>query len=167
MVILPQPSATPNIWDLKNFTIWASKQLLYHPFDIQNPTIAKFLKELLTCMFWKFPTTLQKSCWDKSWKSSKFMNDLIFQIPNFLFYPLPISMLTLTKFCSQKSKAYQVLLSKAYNFVKDIDLGGKGFFHGKIDFLFCLNSFVQDSRLLIFFKKTIPNCSVVSKCMLV
>ena len=84
------------------------------------------------------------------------MNDLIFQIPNFPPYPLPIYLLTQTKFCSQKSKAYQVLLSKASNFAKDIDLGGKVFFHGKIDFLFSLNSFVQDSRLLIFFKKNHP-----------
>ena len=33
---------------------------------------------------------------------------------------------------------------------------GRGFFHRKIDFLFCLNSFVQRCRLLILFWENLP-----------
>ena len=62
-------------------------------------------------------------------------NDSSFQIPNSPPYP-PISMLNLAKFCCQKPTTLPTTLL----------CGGEGFFHRKIDFLFCLNSFVQDCR---------------------
>ena len=62
-------------------------------------------------------------------------NDSSFQIPNSPPYP-PISMLNLAKFCCQKPKTLPTTLI----------CGGEGFFHWKIDFLFCLNSSVQDCR---------------------
>ena len=89
-----------------------------------------------------FTTTLDKTCWGKSWKSSKFKKWLNYS--NSKFFPLLHNV---------NVESSQVFLSKAENFANNIDLGGEGFFHWKIDFLFCLNSFVQDCRLLIFLKK--------------
>ena len=66
-------------------------------------------------------------------------------------------MLNLVKFCCQKPKTLQTTLI----------WGEGGFFRWKINFLFCLNSFVQDCRLLIFFENYAPNCWMVLKCMLV
>ena len=102
-----------------------------------------------------FTTTLDKTCWGKSWKSSKFKKWLNYS--NSKFFPLLHNV---------NVESSQVFLLKAENFANNIDLGGEGFFHWKIGFLFCLNSFVQDCRLLIFSEKTIPNCSMVLKCML-
>ena len=62
-------------------------------------------------------------------------NGSIFQIQNSPPYPL-ISMLNLVKFCCQKPKTLQTTLI----------WGKRGFFRSKINFLFCLNSFVQDCR---------------------
>ena len=62
-------------------------------------------------------------------------NDSSFQIPNSPPYPL-ISMLNLPKFCCQKPKTLPATLI----------WGAEGLFHWKIDFLVCLNSFVQDGR---------------------
>ena len=45
-------------------------------------------------------------------------------------------MLNLAEFCCQKPKNLPTTL-----------IWGDGFFHWKIDFLFCLNSFVQDCRI--------------------
>ena len=58
------------------------------------------------------------------------------------------------------------MLSKDQSFTNKIDLEGETSFLWKIDFLFCLNSFVQDCRLLIFLENTAPNCWMVLKCML-
>ena len=101
-----------------------------------------------------FPTTLDKSCSVKRWKSIKLKKRYNFS--NSKFYPfLP----------NINVESGHDLLSKALNFGSNIELGEEGFFHWKIDFLFCRNSFLQDSRLLIYFEKTIPNCLVVLKCI--
>ena len=96
-------------------------------------------------MFWKFPTAQDKTCWERSWKSSKFKKGLNFWNSKFSTLPPNINV-----------DSGQVLLRKAQNFPNNIDLGEKWFIHGKIDSLFCLNSFVQDCRLLIFFWKSHP-----------
>ena len=88
-------------------------------------------------MFQKFPTTMDKTCWDKSWKSSKFKKWLTFS--NSKFSSLP---------SNNNVECGQVLLPKAENFANNIDLRGEGFFDWKIDFLFCLNSFVQECRII-------------------
>ena len=70
------------------------------------------------------------------------------QIPNSSSYP-SISMLNLAKFCCQKPKTLLTTL---------IWGGGEVFFDWKIDFLFCLNSFVQDANnmVLITWKRGKP-----------
>ena len=104
-----------------------------------------------------FSTTLDKTSWDKSLKSSEFKKWLNFS--NSSFFTLP---------CTINVESGHVLLSKALIFANNIDFGGEGLFHWKTHFLFCLNSLVQDCcRLLIFFEKTIPSCSMAFKCMLV
>ena len=72
-------------------------------------------------------------------------------------YDPPISMFSLVKFCCQTPRTLPA------TFI----WGERSFFHWKIDFLFCLNSFVQDCRLWIFSEKTVPNCLMVLKCILV
>ena len=62
-------------------------------------------------------TTLNKTCWDKSWKSSKFKK--YFNFLNSQFSPLPSYI---------NVESGQVLLSKAQNFANNIDLEGEGFF---------------------------------------
>ena len=90
-------------------------------------------------------TTVDKSCWDKSWKSSKFKKRLKFS--NYKSSPLNHNI---------NVESGQVWLLKAYNFASIIHFMGEGFFHWKRGFLFCLNSFVQDCRLLIFLWKNHP-----------
>ena len=63
-------------------------------------------------------------------------------------------------------ESFQSLLPKDKIFANNIDLQGEGFCHWKIDFLFCLNRFFRDCWLLIFFEKSIINCWMVLKCML-
>ena len=86
-----------------------------------------------------FPTTLDKTCWDKSWKSSKFKKWLHFSKSNLSPLPPYINV-----------ESGQVLLSNTWNIGNTIDLGGERFFHSKIDFLFCLNSFAQDCIISCF-----------------
>ena len=62
-------------------------------------------------------------------------------------------------------KPGQGFLSNAYNFANNIELVGEGFLRLKLNLLFCLNSFVQDCRLLVFFKNTTPNCWMLLKCI--
>ena len=100
--------------------------------------------------------TLDKTCWNKSWKSWKLRNWLKFWNSKFSTLPTYIN-----------AESGQVLLSKPQKFVNKINLRVEVFFHWKIDFLSCLTSFVEDGRLLIFFEKTTPNCWLVLKCMLV
>ena len=69
-------------------------------------TISEVIKELLMLMFWKFPTTLVKTCGDKISKSSKFKKLILFSScklsllpptyqcwiwPNFVFKTLKLS----------------------------------------------------------------------------
>ena len=62
-------------------------------------------------------------------------------------------------------KPGQGFLSNAYNFANNLDLVGEGFLCLKLNFLFCLNSFVQNCRLLVFFLNTTPNCWMLLKCI--
>ena len=101
-------------------------------------------------------TTLDKTCWNKSWKSWKLRNWLKFWNSKFSTLPTYIN-----------AESGQVLLPKPQKFVNKINLRVEVFFHWKIDFLSCLTNFVEDGRLLIFFEKTTPNCWLVLKCMLV
>ena len=100
--------------------------------------------------------TLEKPSWEKRLKSSKFKKCLSFSNSKFL---------SLFPYINLESG--QILLSKACNFANNIDLKVGGFFHWKVEFLFCLNGFVQDCSLLIFLEKTTPNCWMVLKWLLV
>ena len=64
--------------------------------------MAEVIKEWLTFMIYKFPTTLDKTCSDKIWKSSKFKEWL--NVASSKFYPLPPNI---------NVKSGQVLLPKA------------------------------------------------------
>ena len=72
----------------------------------------------------------------QNWKSSKFQKWLNFL--NWKFTPLPRCI---------NVEPGKVLLPKSWDFANNIDLGGGGIFCWKINFLFCLNSFVQDCRI--------------------
>ena len=72
-------------------------------------------------------------------------NSSIFQIPDSLPYP-SISMLNQAQFCCQKPKTMWTTL-----------IWGEMGFSLKIDFLFCLNSFVQDCSMIGFSTTICPN----------
>ena len=107
--------------------------------------VSKWRTEISLRKFNIKTTTLSKTCWYKIWKSTKFKKGLNFWNSKF-------SLL----FCNINIESHQVLLSNSWNFGNNIDFEGVGFPHSKIDFLFCLKSFVQDCRLLIFFEKNHP-----------
>ena len=46
-----QSSTMRAVWDFSNFTILASKRLLYHSVDVLNTNIAEVLKEFLLFPF--------------------------------------------------------------------------------------------------------------------
>ena len=104
-IVLPQPSATPRIWDFPNFTIHQLKQWFCHStdHDVWNTSIVEVFPELLTFLFLKIPTILDKTCWDKCWSSCEFNKWFTFfwkKSP-----PCPrISMLNLAKFCCYQPK---------------------------------------------------------------
>ena len=85
--------------------------------------------------------SLDKTCWDKSWKSSKFKKWLNFQIPNSPPYP------------QYQCWIWPSFVVKSLKICQQHWFGGEGFFHWKIDFLFCLNSFVQDCSSLSLKKR--------------
>ena len=88
-------------------------------------------------------------------KASTKKIESIFQIPNSPPYP-PISMLNLAEFCCQKPKTLPTTLI----------WGERGFFHWKIDFLFCLNSFAQDCSYRTFISHNMANIFLVSHILL-
>ena len=67
---------------------------------------------------------------------------------------------------SKKVQSAQVLFPKVQNVGNNIDFGRQGFFQWKRDFLFLLNSFVQNCRLLTFFEKNAPNCWMVIEMLI-
>ena len=58
-------------------------------------------KELLTFLFKKFPLILDKTSWDKSWKSSKFHKWLNFSNSKFSLWPLYINVECGKDFCQE------------------------------------------------------------------
>ena len=68
-------------------------------------------------MFQKFSTTLNKTCWDKSWKSRKFKKWLNFSNPKFSPWPTNIDV-----------ESGQVLLLKAEKLCQQHWFGGRGVF---------------------------------------
>ena len=88
--------------------------------------------------------SLDKTCWDKSWKSSKFKKWLNFS--NSTVSPLPPPP-------PYQCRILPKFVVESLNPCKQHWFGGGGGFHWKIDFLFCLNSFVQDCSSLSLKKR--------------
>ena len=84
-------------------------------------------------------TTLDKSCWDNSWKSSKFKKWLNFsnsKFPSYHLNPLPPRPPPISTLNHAKTLRTTLIWAE------------RGFFSWKIDFLFCLKSFIYDCMLI-------------------
>ena len=100
-------------------------------------------------------TTLDKTCWDKSWKSSKFKKWLFFSNSKFSLLPP-----------KYQCWIWPSFVFKSLKLCKQHWFGGRGVFSLKNRFSILSQQFCPRLWLLIFFEKTIPNCPVVLKCML-
>ena len=162
---------TFQILNFKVSAIWPSKQSFSHSIDF---TFLKFpyliIRAIILRSYWCIKPNHIWSLWEiiKVYvlkisgntgqnllrkTSSKFKEWLYFL--NSKFFPLPArSMVNLAKFCCQMPKSNQI--------VKNIDLGKEVVFHWKIDFIFYLNSFVEDCGSLLLLIRG-NNKSVMSR----
>ena len=137
MVIWSQRSATPKISNFQNFTIGHQNNYFTIFLIYKTQRQVKSLKNYQRLCFKNFPQPWKKLVETKVENPVNSRNDTIFQIPNSPSYP-SIPMFNLASICSQKPKTLRTSLN----------WGESGFFHWKIDFLFCLNSFIQNCRLV-------------------